>query len=238
VEEVFQRTAYRLQIITLRSSTGIEQTIQTTAEHPVYALQQGWVEAGKLQAGDTIAEPNGAISTITAVRTERHPQGIAVYNFRVQDAHTYFVRAEGSTAEPVWVHNAGGAYGAGEVPAGTSLSEDNHNLVARLMRNGTLIDERQFVSGELTPEEIELGRQQGIGWRIGDTENRAIRVMDIQEGDVLSLHGQFEPCATCQQTMINRAMETGAEIEYHFLDNANQLRIWSAQQQGYIYVGA
>jgi hypothetical protein len=29
VEEVFQRTAYRLQIITLRSSTGIVQTIQT-----------------------------------------------------------------------------------------------------------------------------------------------------------------------------------------------------------------
>jgi hypothetical protein len=106
VEEVFQRTAYRLHIITLRSSTGIVQTIQTTAEHPVYALQQGWVEAGKLQAGNTIAEPNGAISTITAVRTERHPQGIPVYNFRVQDAHTYFVRAEGSQAEPIWVHNA------------------------------------------------------------------------------------------------------------------------------------
>jgi hypothetical protein len=53
-----------------------------------------------------IAEPNGGISTITAVRTEGHPQGIAVYNFRVQDAHTYFVRADGSQAEPVWVHNA------------------------------------------------------------------------------------------------------------------------------------
>jgi hypothetical protein len=99
--------ATTLYIITLRSSTGIEQTIKTTAEHPVYALQQGWVEAGKLQAGDTIAEPSGAMSTITAVRTERHPQGIfsSVYNFRVQDAHTYFVRAEGSHAEPVWVHN-------------------------------------------------------------------------------------------------------------------------------------
>ncbi len=115
VEEVFQRTAYRLQIITLRSSTGIVQTIQATAEHPVYALQQGWVEAGKLQAGDTIAEPNGAISTITAVRTERHPQGIPVYSFRVQDAHTYFVRAEGSQAEPIWVHNSYRMPRAGDV---------------------------------------------------------------------------------------------------------------------------
>ncbi len=98
VEEVFERTAYRLQIITLRSSSGIQQTLKTTAEHPVYAMQQGWVEAGKLKAGDTIAEPGGGISTIIAVRTERHPQGIAVYNFRVQDAHTYLLRAEGSTA--------------------------------------------------------------------------------------------------------------------------------------------
>lgn len=35
-----------------------------------------------------------------------HPEGITVYNFRVAEAHTYFVRGNDSTAEPVWVHNA------------------------------------------------------------------------------------------------------------------------------------
>jgi hypothetical protein len=51
VEEVFQRTAYRLQIITLRSSTGIVQTIQTTAEHPVYAGREGRFDTWGLSAG-------------------------------------------------------------------------------------------------------------------------------------------------------------------------------------------
>ncbi len=48
VEEVFERTAYRLHIITLRSSTGIVQTSQTTTnEHPVYARcnKAGWKPA-------------------------------------------------------------------------------------------------------------------------------------------------------------------------------------------------
>ena len=35
VEEVFARTAHRLTIISLRSSGGAVQTLQTTAEHPV-----------------------------------------------------------------------------------------------------------------------------------------------------------------------------------------------------------
>ena len=29
-----------------------------------------------------------------------------MYNFRVAESHTYFVREQDSTAEPVWVHNA------------------------------------------------------------------------------------------------------------------------------------
>ncbi len=177
VEEVFQRTAYRLQIITLRSSTGIEQTIQTTAEHPVYALQQGWVEAGKLQAGDTIAEPNGAISTITAVRTERHPQGIPVYNFRVQDAHTYFVRAEGSTAEPIWVHNAYRAlnetdleaYNSGQriMPKGTSgtildhiQGRDTRYISVSMTEGGTARFETSYGVAEI---DLEIAQQTGSG---------------------------------------------------------------------------
>ncbi len=112
VEEVFQRTAYRLQIITLRSSTGIVQTIQTTAEHPVYALQQGWVAAGKFQPGDLIRQRDGGVSTVISSRREEHPEGIIVYNFQVAGNHTYFVRAEGSQAEPVWVHN----YDPNDVP--------------------------------------------------------------------------------------------------------------------------
>jgi hypothetical protein len=51
-------------------------------------------------------EPGGGISTVVAASYERHPAGIAVYNFRVSESHTYFVREQGSAGEPVWVHNA------------------------------------------------------------------------------------------------------------------------------------
>ena len=46
VEEVFERVAYQLQIVTIRSSSGVVQTIQTMAEHPVYGLGQGWTSSG------------------------------------------------------------------------------------------------------------------------------------------------------------------------------------------------
>jgi hypothetical protein len=110
VEETFVRTAFRLQIITLRSSSGVEQTLQTTAEHPVYAMGKGWIASGEIQPGDQLAEPGGGTTTILASRKEIHRKGITVYNFRVQESHTYFVREAGSQAEPVWVHNAGAKY--------------------------------------------------------------------------------------------------------------------------------
>jgi len=90
----------------IRSSNGQEQTLCTTHEHPVYANGLGWVESMDLKVGDEIPEPSGGVSTVIATRQERHAEGIAVYNFRVVQAHTYFVREANSTAEPVWVHNA------------------------------------------------------------------------------------------------------------------------------------
>src|SRR4051812_7100664 len=70
-------------------------------------MGRGWVSAGELGAGDLLQEPDGSVSIVVSVDSERRQgQGVAVYNFKVADSHTYFVRAEGSLAEPVWVHNA------------------------------------------------------------------------------------------------------------------------------------
>jgi hypothetical protein len=45
VEEVFARTAYTLQILTIRSSSGKVQTLRTTNEHPVFVPGRGWIKA-------------------------------------------------------------------------------------------------------------------------------------------------------------------------------------------------
>ena len=73
--------------------------------------------------GDLLQEPDGSISTIIESRREEHPEGIAVYNFSVYEVHTYFVREEGSTAEPVWEHNASPQYGTNKEGKVTSRSK-------------------------------------------------------------------------------------------------------------------
>ena len=52
------------------------------------SLGQGWVAAGKLQSGNQLQEPDGTITTVTACRSERFPDGIDVYNFRVHKKAT------------------------------------------------------------------------------------------------------------------------------------------------------
>jgi hypothetical protein len=37
--------------------------------------------------------------------------------------------------------------------------------------------------------------------------------------------------------MMNRTVASGAEIQYRFMDETGNMRVWSAQQRGYIYAG-
>jgi hypothetical protein len=135
VERVFVRTAYHLTILTIRSSSGQIQTIFTTSEHPFYCPQDGWIESRDLKVGDELHQSDGGASIIIGTRSERHPRGITVYNLRVADSHTYFVREGGTFAEPIWVHNASypapsGGWGAGlgEAPEGMIKPHGHHIL--------------------------------------------------------------------------------------------------------------
>jgi len=107
VVQVFERVADHLQLLTLRSSTGERQLIETTDEHPFWlALQREWKRAADLKAGDTVTGPNNEIQTVISNEREEYPEGITVYNFEVEDWHSYFVIANGVRAPPVLVHNA------------------------------------------------------------------------------------------------------------------------------------
>ena len=134
---------------------------------------------------------------------------------------------------------ANGVLADGEVPYGTAFDPEAHNMTARLYRDDVLISQRQFVSGNISSGEFALAREQGLTqlWRVGDTESRAIRTINLQSRDNLVLDGQLEPCEWCQSAMIKRSVESGAEIQYRFLDETGNTRIWSARQRGYIYAG-
>jgi hypothetical protein len=93
------------------------QVISTTDEHPFWVASRGeqgeWVPAWKLQPGDLLRTQEGALVAVESVtETDRWE---SVYNWEIEDYHTYFVSAT-SEGAGLWAHNAG-ACGAGSSPS-------------------------------------------------------------------------------------------------------------------------
>ena len=67
------------------------ETISATPTHPFYVDKLGWTLARSLRAGDVLVLSNGELVTVEWVQHEILESPIKVYNFEVQDFHTYFV---------------------------------------------------------------------------------------------------------------------------------------------------
>ncbi|MGN0473905.1 MAG: polymorphic toxin-type HINT domain-containing protein, partial [Acutalibacteraceae bacterium] len=77
------------------------EEIVTTPNHPFYVPEKGWTYAVELKAGDQLQLVNGEYVTVEAVQHELLEEPIKVYNFQVEDFHTYYVGTDVS----VLVHN-------------------------------------------------------------------------------------------------------------------------------------
>ena len=81
------------------------EEIITTETHPFYVKDCGFVEAGKLQTGDYLLDVNSKELLIEEFWSECLDELETVYNFQVDDFHTYYVGEQF-----VLVHNAGDNY--------------------------------------------------------------------------------------------------------------------------------
>ncbi len=79
------------------------EKITTTPEHPFYVPQRGWTKSIELRAGDILVLHNGKYVVIEKVQHEILEEPVKVYNFEVEDFHTYYV---GNNS--VLVHNTCG----------------------------------------------------------------------------------------------------------------------------------
>jgi len=95
VSQTFERVAPSTLAITFNNG----EIIETTAEHPLYREGDGFTPAGLLAIGNSIVTRAGPSLEITGIEKKSTPA--TVYNFSVEDFHTYFV---GNTG--LWVHNA------------------------------------------------------------------------------------------------------------------------------------
>ena len=75
--------------------------IVATPSHPFYSPDGGWTEASALRAGDTLVLVTGEYVIVEEVWDENLEDPVTVYNFQVEDYHTYYVLG-------VLVHNACG----------------------------------------------------------------------------------------------------------------------------------
>jgi hypothetical protein len=75
-----------------------DYAILATANHPFWVEGKGWTKVRDLQAGDEFLTHNGVKATFRIANLDAYED--EVYNFEVEDFHTYFVESAG-----IWVHN-------------------------------------------------------------------------------------------------------------------------------------
>ena len=92
---------YIREVTTLVHLTVNGEEIVTTVDHPFYVKNQGFIKAGELIVGDELLDVNGNVLLVENFDVELTEEPTTVYNFQVEDFHTYHVCALG-----VLVHNA------------------------------------------------------------------------------------------------------------------------------------
>ena len=126
VKQIFVNDAHKLLNISVKNTK-----IKTTFSHPFYVVNRGWIEAEDLKVGDVLKLANGETAEIKALVVEELENPVKVYNFEVENWHTYYV-----SEYDILVHNTGSnpcAEGAGNggITAGKNFKDHfiNHKKI-------------------------------------------------------------------------------------------------------------
>jgi hypothetical protein len=219
VKQVYIRKVPAIQLLTLRSSCGQIHVICTTREHPFYLDSQGFLRCAILRAGDQVREAGGGFSRVIDSRLESKPEGILVYNVEVEGYHTYFVRAEGSTAEPVWVHN----YTDGGEGAGSTTGSIDYGKLDELGRPTGIkatITRDMIDTGTHADVDIEPPGWRGDGIKYNEARGHLLARQLGGSGDIaenlvtIEQHGANTPTMRNYETAVRRAVENGEVVRY------------------------
>jgi hypothetical protein len=105
------------------------QVLRTTGEHPFWVENRGeWVATQELRVGDVVRTDAGELLSVEGVETTAKWE--RVYNWEIEDYHTYYVSASEDGAS-VWAHNT---YGTGKSRSGRRLTLKDRMRV--LVNNG------------------------------------------------------------------------------------------------------
>ena len=148
------------------------EEIVTTPVHPFYSPVKGWTNAVHLRAGDILVLVNGDYVVVEKVQHEILEAPITVYNFQVENYHTYYVSSSG-----VLTHNkCTNPYGKKGSPAhqntiheiGDSLEDQGYNVTYEYKVNtpgGTknTRDVDLYADDGTNTIAVQVGRNTGSG---------------------------------------------------------------------------
>ena len=82
---------FEKQVDTIVTITVDGENIETTEAHLFYVENTGWVPASMLKEGDILSLEDGRNVPIESIETNTYNHYVNVYNFKVDDFHTYYV---------------------------------------------------------------------------------------------------------------------------------------------------
>ncbi len=109
------------------------EEIITTVDHPFYVKNQGFIKAGELIVGDELLDVNGNVLLVENFDVELTEEPVKVYNFQVEDFHTYYVGENN-----ILVHNAGKEY---KIPKSRTGKEKATDIPSRFKGERPYINE-------------------------------------------------------------------------------------------------
>lgn len=98
VVRTFVHDAREVITLELTMAGGRVERIGVTPDHRIWSRDRGWMTAGALVRGEPMLSSTGA--EIRVARVSPSAERATVYNFEVDELHTYFVGESGT-----WVHN-------------------------------------------------------------------------------------------------------------------------------------
>ena len=125
----------------------------------------GFVIAGSLALGNAIVTRAGPALTVAKIEWKQGKQPVAVYNFEVEEDHTYFV---GSANGGLWVHNPVCA-------SGRISAAGKYDHVAGSQEEALDLARKAFLGGEEVPAATaihypEAGNQRGPWFQVHPAE--------------------------------------------------------------------
>ncbi|WP_328432569.1 eCIS core domain-containing protein [Streptomyces sp. NBC_00453] len=91
-----------------------------------------------------------------------------------------------------------------------------HQATVTVSEDGRTFRKAALVSGGVTPEARRaLGRLAAA--LASHTEAKAVRLIPLRPGQIMSITGQYNPCRPCQIAMTRAARATGATIIYQWM---------------------